>query len=392
MRFIFRLTDTNRYSFIPLFHVFSCSFPDVKFDVYGGRIEDLVVEGKVVIFYSFTTVDIFEVSKEVSFIKNRFPDAILVSGGPHVSAIPRWAFNVGFDSVVIGEGETVFADIITDLLMGDLKRVYYGTRVDYIEYSQKYSPYLAPIEIVRGCPYGCKFCEVSYLFGRVERYRKLESVVEEAKISVERGRNFARFIAPNALSYYSFGKKPNVDILRDLFKRLRDVGIDKIYFGSFPSEIRPDYVDEEVVKVLREFLSNNKIIVGVQSASNELLTKLNRAHSVDDVVRATDILNHYGFNVVMDFLFGLPEETENDLKETVRFIEWVVERYNTEIRIHYFIPLPLTPYAKSSPKKLPNWVTSAIAEIAKSGKVSGYWHKQKEEGIKIWQEIKRYLV
>lgn len=392
MRLIFRLTENNRYSFIPLFHAIYRYNPKIDFEIFEGSIEDLKLGVGSIVFYSFTTMEVGTVLRELKHIRRNYPGTLVVAGGCHVSALPNWSIELGFDAVVVGEGELVFESILKDLSEGGLKRrIYFGRRPDSIDYSFIGSPYVAPIEIVRGCPYGCKFCQVSYLFGRKERYRSLDSVINEAKILVERGRRFVRFIAPNALSYYSIGKVPNIGVLRDLFIRLRDVGIEKIYFGSFPSEIRPDYVNEESVKLLREFVSNRNVVIGVQSASDELLVRLNRGHDVASVLRAVELFNSYDFEVTLDFLFGLPEERDDDLKVTLGFMERILNSYNVKIRAHYYMPLPMTPYGKLEPRELPKWFTASIADLAKSGRVKGYWHRQREEGRKVWEMIKGFL-
>ncbi len=392
MRLIFRLTDNNRYSFIPLFHAIYNYNPKIEFEIFDGSIEDLKLEGRSVIFYSFTTMEAETVLRELNYIRRNYPTTLAIAGGCHVSALPSWAIEVGFDAVVVGEGELVFESVLRDLSEGELRRrIYYGRRPGSIDYSFIGSPYVAPIEIVRGCPYGCKFCQVSYLFGRKERYRSLSSVINEAKIVVERGRRFVRFIAPNALSYYSRGKVPNVEVLRELFVRLRDVGVEEIYFGSFPSEIRPDYVNEEAVRLLREFVSNRNVVIGVQSASDELLARLNRGHDVGSVLRTIELFDSYDFEVTLDFLFGLPEESEDDLKVTLEFMEKVLKLYKVNIRAHHFIPLPMTPYESSEPKDLPKWFTTRLADLAKSGRVKGYWHRQREEGKRVWKAIRGFL-
>ncbi|MEO0279221.1 MAG: TIGR04013 family B12-binding domain/radical SAM domain-containing protein [candidate division WOR-3 bacterium] len=390
MKIAFRITEDNRYSFIPIFDTLKRIDEKVElFTVFDLIKEKELIENIDILMFSFTSLGIFEVFRDINLIKSFKRKPLLIAGGPHVSALPHWALDVGFDVVVVGEAEAVLSELIRDYAAGNLKKVYKGKSVVPI-YSFRFSPYVAPIEIVRGCPYGCKFCQVSFLFGRTERFRPFESVIDEAKELLRRGRDFVRFIAPNALSYYAEGKVPNVALLSELFVRLREAGIKKIYFGSFPSEIRPEYVTESVASLLRDYVDNRFIAIGVQTGSDRLLSAIGRGHTIEDVKSAVSILNRYGFTVILDFLFGLPEEHDEDIAETFSFIEYVLKSYKVKIRAHFFIPLPGTPYGRTPPRRIPKWALSRIGELARYGVLSGYWYKQSREAFRLWEILLRY--
>ena len=62
--------------------------------------------------------------------------------------------------------------------------------------------------------------------------------------------------------------------------------------------------------------------MGVQATNNDLLKIIGRRHTVDQTVEAFRLARQEGFdNINMDIILGLPEETPEDVAETIRRIE-----------------------------------------------------------------------
>ncbi len=382
MRLAFRLTRYNRYSFVPLF----TGVRDVAEIFLCESFEDLLAVKPDAVLYSFMSPHACEMLEEMGRLKEVFPDVLVVVGGPHSSALPDEVLEGGADAVVVGEAEGVWSEVLRDLSSGSLKRIYKKTLSDFPRYSLVHSPYTAPIELVRGCPFGCRFCQVSYLFGRRARSRKMAEVLREVRVLKSRGRRFVRFIAPNALSYMSEdGVSPNVEVLEELFSRIREEGVEQIFFGSFPSELRPESVNEEAVSLMARFCHNRRVVVGVQSGSDECLRMIGRGHTVADAVRAVEILNRFGFLVVLDFIFGFPGETEAQMRETVSFIEFMLANYRVEVNAHAFMPLPGTPFSGKRPAELPRWLKRWLHEQERRGLVKGNWAQQDHIRGMMWK-------
>jgi len=111
----------------------------------------------------------------------------VVMGGVHVSTLPDEALK-HVDSVIIGEGEFVWKEVLEDFEKGHLKSVYKsGTDYDLAGLSWPRRDLLNPkfyipltmLETTRGCPHKCDFCGVSRFFGHHYRKRPLEEVVNE---------------------------------------------------------------------------------------------------------------------------------------------------------------------------------------------------------------------
>ena len=84
---------------------------------------------------------------------------------------------------------------------------------------------------------------------------------------------------------------------------------------------RPDSITADKLHVLKAH-DVTRISVNPQSMKEETLRLIGRMHTVDDVRRAFSMCREAGFdNINMDIILGLPQETEEDVRHTLREIE-----------------------------------------------------------------------
>jgi B12-binding domain/radical SAM domain protein len=404
--FILIFSKDNKYSANILLaaiehRVKNFNFYLLQWDLNKTLIQDIIDISrkcrKIVIGFTFMTPQILVVRDLINLMRKYIENAIFIAGGPHASGDPLGTITkLGFDIVIYGEGEETLIDMLnaisnnndfrvcgTAYMEGDKLVIRRKTkRVDLNLYEP--FPYwrnrFNPIEIMRGCSSACYFCQVSYIFGS-PRYRDVDNIVQYSKLMLSKGLKDMRFIAPNSLGYGSVdGIKPNFDalslLLQKLHQNIRRYG-GRIFFGTFPSELRPDSITEDIVKEMRRYVDNNRVIIGAQSGSNKILRIIHRNHSVEDVLTAIDILNKYGFSVDIDIIFGFPFEDEDDLKDTISFIQRI-DRYNTRLHIHTFIPLPGTPYSDLNTRFLYGEARKVVIKNIGLGKAYGEWFKQEK--------------
>jgi radical SAM superfamily enzyme YgiQ (UPF0313 family) len=157
-------------------------------------------------------------------------------------------------------------------------------------------------------------------------------------------------LSPNSFAYGSpHGSGTNPEAVKYLLKGLRGLSpMVELYFGTFSSEVRPEFVSNEMMEVVRPYINNKYFTIGAQSASDQLLKKINRGHTFEDVKKAIDIITDYDFGVDVDFIFGLPDEKQEDIDITIDYFNEILKS-TKKIRIHAhtFMPLPGTPYKDS---------------------------------------------
>ena len=120
----------------------------------------------------------------------RFADACrkrgihVILGGIHPTALPEEAA-VHADTVVIGEAESVWGDVLRDIRSGQSKKFYRGERLPLVNLPKPIDGKLKgnyrfrAFFTMRGCPYRCTFCSVRRFFGDTIRYRPIPEVAEE---------------------------------------------------------------------------------------------------------------------------------------------------------------------------------------------------------------------
>ncbi len=85
---------------------------------------------------------------------------------------------------------------------------------------------------------------------------------------------------------------------------------------------RPDCINEDVVKLLKSYTNKYYVYVelGFQTSNQTVANKFNRGYTNQQFVDAVKLLNKYDIDVVTHIMVGLPFEEDNDIKNTVDFI------------------------------------------------------------------------
>ncbi|MHA1745235.1 MAG: TIGR04013 family B12-binding domain/radical SAM domain-containing protein [Promethearchaeota archaeon] len=357
----------------------------------------------VVLAFSLLSVQMAHFSQfmrdQRDFFQKYHPHIVTVVGGPHAAAAPDELQQYGIDFVVPGEGERAFSALLLSLLntprqeietqsIPGLARGYPNyipaTPPDLVEvglyppFSERHR-FFGPIEISRGCPFRCKFCETGNQTHRM-RHGTIENIVKWVKQAAEIKFDKVWFLSPNAFAFQSKnGVTPNPRALHELLFQITAIPkIKGIFFGTFPSEVRPESITFGALEAVTPFISNKKILIGAQSASNRLLKAIHRGHTFEDVRKAIALLAEFNLAVEIDFIFGLPGETVEDIQCNVDFFQEILDKRIQNIRIHThtFMPLPGTPFAEESKGRVAPSIQKIIGKLAKQGKAYGEYQVQ----------------
>lgn len=409
-------TNQNKYSFNALLGALETTklLKEINVFFYKDGKDDLNIlqdyisnHKKTIILFSFFTTQIWDVYAVIKKIKNQYDDKLIyLAGGPHPTGMPNETLDMGFDYVLLGEGEKSINDFFKALLMNEtpnkidgiayidengkfIKNIK-GTTInlnDYYPFSTQYKRF-GPMEITRGCPYGCSFCQTTRIFGANVRHRKVEFIEENLDIMNHYGLKDFRAVTPNALSYGSYdGKTINLNEIHKLLITVKKKLSGKIYFGSFPSEVRPEHITEESVKLIKEFIDNDTIILGAQTGSTKMLEMCHRGHSIEDVYNAVDILIRHKLIPSVDFIFGLPGESKFDIDCSIKVMKDLINM-GARIHAHTFMPLPQTPFMNKKEGTINNKVKNYISNYLHNGVVYGNWNEQAIMSEKISHYIR----
>jgi radical SAM family uncharacterized protein len=198
------------------------------------------------------------------------------------------------------------------------------------------------VEIMRGCPGRCRFCQASFC-RRPIRYRSVERVIEIAKACYHStGYDTVSLLSLSSADY------PN---LEELVAGLHAYFHDKHVGLSLPS-LRVD----KQLKMLPGLLTSVRkggLTIAVEAASERLRRIINKPLKDEDLFAATEAAYQAGWQKLkLYFMVGLPGETEDDVKRIVELsfqlaklrkkVDGKTGQIN--ITISWFVPKPHTPF------------------------------------------------
>jgi radical SAM superfamily enzyme YgiQ (UPF0313 family) len=236
----------------------------------------------------------------------------VVLGGVHPTLLPDEALAYG-DSVVIGEAEGIWAEVLEDFKNGRLKRTYHNPRPDLSTYVPKdYSKItkrrlfdLVPIMTTRGCPYHCDFCCVTDLFGKEIRHISVDNVVRDVKESG--GKNFM-FLDDNIIGDPGYTK--------ELFTALKPLKISWVGQASIFLLVK----DDELLRLAAESGCKG-LFVGIESIKEAQMSSFRKSfNSLQGLENALKKMRKAGIFVHASMIFGFDEDTKDVFDETVKFL------------------------------------------------------------------------
>ncbi len=405
-------TNNNKYSFNALAGAIETKkelkdlkilFPCNKANLISTINNTISLYEKVIIGISFTTNQLWNVQDIMLELREKFgKKPIYFAGGPHPTGDPKGTLEMGFDGCVLGEGEETFPNLLikikNDVDFKDTNGIAFideeGNFIKnkaprfidlnaYPPFSIKYNK-LGPIEITRGCPFLCYFCQTPYMFGTELRHRNIETIIKYVEMSKKQGFRDIRFISPNGFLYGSLNSTVNHNLIEELLSKIRKTIGHKarVFFGSFPSEVRPESITEETINLILKYANNDNLIIGAQSGSQRILDLCNRGHSVEDIYDAVRCTINSGLKANVDFIFGLPNERKEDVQDTLRVIDDLI-KLGARIHAHAFIPLPGTPFKYQKPTRLDKNLRKRIRYLVSQELIYGHWRQQSRFGRRI---------
>ncbi len=346
---------------------------------------------RIIVCWSFYSPDFDAVTTELQALKNNAATADIahIAGGVHASARPEQTLRAGFDFAAVGEGETIIAEIARRLADGNtlygIQGLHYldgktwvnqhkGRLIELDEYPPcgvRHKKFGA-LEITRGCLYGCRFCQTPHFNKARFRHRSIDNILHYVRIMKQNHLRDYRFISPSSMSYGSRDTGVDLDAVERLLASIRaEIGPQRrLFYGTFPSEIRPEHITPESLYILKKYTDNDNLIIGGQSGSEAMLQACHRGHGVDVIVQAVAHAVRFGFTPNVDFMYGMPGETQDDADASVRLAQELAAM-GARIHNHFFMPLPGTPFQYSSPAPISKKTLRALNLMHSRGHAYG---------------------
>jgi radical SAM superfamily enzyme YgiQ (UPF0313 family) len=198
----------------------------------------------------------------------------VVMGGIHASMCKDEAM-ARVDSVVTGEAEGIWPEVLEDARQGSLKRLYEGgfaemTDVPFARHDLLPAGYaIGAIQTSRGCPLNCSFCSVTAFNGARYRQRPIADVVREFQ-SIREKRVLV--VDDNLI-----GTRPeHIARAKDLFRAMAQANLRK----EWVAQATINFADDEELLTLAAKAGCRGVFIGFESPAPEGLLDVGRKFSL----------------------------------------------------------------------------------------------------------------
>jgi len=195
------------------------------------------------------------------------------------------------------------------------------------------------VNVARGCSAPCIFCIAPAYHGRRLRRHSLEYVLAELE----------HFDTTFGLKHFLFWEEVFA-LDRDFAVALCEAMIARGSPWSWAATTRADRVDAFLLKQMRQagcFLLG----LGIESGNQEILDAARKGETLEDMRRAVALCREAGIRSMGHFIFGLPGETPETARETLRFALSLGLDY---LQCYAAVPYPGTPLGEMAREK--GWI------------------------------------
>jgi len=263
------------------------------------------------------TAQFYEACEVADFYRAR--GIPVVMGGITVSSLREQA-KEHCDSVVIGEGELLWPEVLADFERGELKPFYFTKReFDFADAPMPRFDLLAPakynrltIQTSRGCPHRCEFCASSILLTPRYKVKPVEKVIAEIReIKKIWPRPFIEFADDNSFVHREHYKK----LLRELAK-------EKVRWFT-EADVRVAE-DDDLLGLMRDS-GCQQVLIGLESPRRTSLYGIElknnwKLRQQDFYREAIAKIQSYGITVNGCFILGLDGDTRDVFDDVLNFV------------------------------------------------------------------------
>jgi len=248
---------------------------------------------------------------------------------------PDWTL-IHADSIVIGEAEEIWGEVINDAANNELKKIYKMKRPPPIDnlpvprydlMKKSRMGLWRPVQATRGCPFSCNFCSITSFFNGSYRKKPIEHVIRDVRAAKKHGTKYIAFIDDNiGLDY---------DYCANLWEALIK---EKIIWMSQCSLHISEH--PELMKLAHR--SGCRLLsFGIESTGEENLSQLDKEwNRPERYSEAFKTLRKNGIEISTEMILGLDADDNSIFEKTFNFIN---KNKIAIPRVHILTPVPGTP-------------------------------------------------
>jgi len=288
--------------------------PDVEVRFYDDRLESIPLDEPTdLVAISVETYTAHRAYQIASSYRRRGVPVVI--GGFHAMLCPDEVSRYA-ESVVVGEAEEVWAQVIDDARHGTLQRFYRAPKRPSLEklrpdrrifLGKSYLP-VGLVEAGRGCHFRCDFCAVQTVFNQTQTRRSIDNILAEIRWTQKHSpKKIFFFVDDNITS--------NMSQAKEFFRALIPLNIRWVSQASINAAH-----DEEFLDLLQRSGCEG-VLIGFESLNPENLRAMDKGFNTarGGYEKALANLRRYGIKLYATFIFGYDEDTTDSFAETVEF-------------------------------------------------------------------------
>ncbi|MDB5355357.1 MAG: BchE/P-methylase family protein, partial [Phycisphaerales bacterium] len=306
---------------------------DVEVRFYDDRMEKIPFDEPAdlvaISVETYTAKRAYQIAS--AYRKRKVP---VVMGGFHASLQPEEVGRYA-ESVVVGEAESLWPNVIDDARHGRLAKTYHqkgrpalaGMNPDRsIFRGKRYLP-IGLVEAGRGCHFKCEFCAVQTVFGATQTRRPIDDILREVD-RVKHEKKLFFFVDDNITS--------NLDQAKEFFRALIPL---KVRWVS-QSSINAAHDEEFLDLLVRSGCMG--VLIGFESLDRNNLKDMNKLFNTmrGGFAQALANLRRHRVRVYGTFIFGYDRDTPDSFSQTVAFAK---EHAMYIAAFNHLTPFPGTP-------------------------------------------------
>ncbi|MBF0312892.1 MAG: radical SAM protein [Oligoflexia bacterium] len=303
----------------------------------------------------------------ITEVRKNFPNALLVAGGEHVTALTDYCLQdcPALDVIVRGEGEHTFFEVCEAFCHGDgfaaikgaafrnkdgiivvneLVRIKNADVIPapfwqvenlekYWKHGKSFGPQTKrdmPMMVSRGCPYRCAFCSSDQMWTNRYVLRSIDEVMKELK-------DYIQHFDVTGIQLYDLTAITKKAWILEFLHRLKKEKINVKW--AFSSGTRSEALDEEVLTLLKE-VGTNYICYAPESASERMLEMLRKKIDLKKMDRSIKTALKIGLIVRVNIIIGFPRERRRDTYKTLVYALKYVMKGVEDIQPYIYMPYP----------------------------------------------------
>lgn len=288
-------------------------------------------------------------------LKEKKSNIIILFGGPHASLTAEDSLRAfpWVDYIGVDEGEHTIVPLLRGAVAGqidNLNGVAFRKKDSNCEIVVRHAPMCdvdllpmidysidgiklstsAPIDVGRGCPFGCVYCSTKTFWKQSFRLKSVERIVSEIcylkqQFGIE---NFAL-----VHDLFTVNKHTIFEFCNALIEKKMNI--------TWSCSARLDTLSFDLLDAMYD-AGCRKIYLGIETGSDKMQKIINKNLNLDLISELVVYIQKYNIEFTCSFIYGFPEETPDDLNSTLHVIKTIWEAGVQTIQLHKATFLPGT--------------------------------------------------